>query len=113
MPTPRFREAGFGVQRGQIVDLSGNCPGFAAMPLFRNGPVNRDGTLAKVTRARDAEIERRAAAARRSAAGSTLHWGRVTQSCPAALNERGVLTPAERGRWGATQISRVLTRPAG
>jgi hypothetical protein len=62
-----LREAGFGVHRGQIVDVSGKCPGFAAMPLFRNGAVNRNATLAKVLRARDAEIERRAGAARQSA----------------------------------------------
>jgi hypothetical protein len=33
----------------------------------RNGAVNRNGTLAKVIRARDLEIERRAATVRRSA----------------------------------------------
>jgi hypothetical protein len=54
-----LREAGFGVHRGQIVDVSGKCPGFAALPLFRNGAVNRNATLTKVLRARDAEIERR------------------------------------------------------
>jgi hypothetical protein len=62
-----LREAGFGVQRGQIVDISGRCPGFAALPLFRNGAVNRNGTLARAIRSREAEIERRAGVARRSA----------------------------------------------
>jgi hypothetical protein len=62
-----LREAGFGVDRGQIVDVSGKCPGFAAMPIFRNGAVNRNGTLTKIIRARDAEIERRAGVAKRSA----------------------------------------------
>ena len=62
-----LREAGFGVNRGQIVDVSGRCPGFAATPTFRNGAVNRNGTLTKVIRARHAEIERRPGAAKRSA----------------------------------------------
>jgi hypothetical protein len=73
-----LREAGFGVHRGQIVDVSGRCPGFAAMPTFRNGAVNRNGTLAKVIRARDAEIERRAAATepgiRREIPDATPPW---------------------------------------
>jgi hypothetical protein len=57
-----LREAGFGVDRGHIVDVSGKCPGFAAVPSFRKGVVNRNATLAKVIRERDAEITRRAAA---------------------------------------------------
>jgi hypothetical protein len=56
-----LREAGFGVDRWRIVDVSGTCPGFVAMPSFRNGVVNRNATLAKVIRERDAEIARRAA----------------------------------------------------
>jgi hypothetical protein len=31
-----LREAGFGVNRGQIVDVSGWCPGFAVMPATRS-----------------------------------------------------------------------------
>jgi hypothetical protein len=54
-----LREAGFGVDHGQIVDVSGKCPGFIAMPSFRKGVVNRRATLAKVIRERDAEIARR------------------------------------------------------
>jgi hypothetical protein len=30
--TTAFREADFGVHRGQIVDVSGQCPSFGAMP---------------------------------------------------------------------------------
>jgi hypothetical protein len=45
------------------VDVSGSCPGFAVMPtLLTNGSVDRNATLVKVIRERDAEIERRAAA---------------------------------------------------
>jgi hypothetical protein len=57
-----LREAGFGVHHGRIVDVSGKCPGFAAVPSFRKGVVNRNATLAKVIRERDVEIARRAAA---------------------------------------------------
>lgn len=62
-----LREAGFGVANGRIVDVSGKCPGFAAVPSFRKGVVNRNATLAKVIRERDAEIARRAAATQRRA----------------------------------------------
>jgi hypothetical protein len=54
-----LREAGFGIDRWRIVDVSGTCPGFVAMPSFRKGVVNRNATLAKVIRERDAEIARR------------------------------------------------------
>jgi hypothetical protein len=60
-----LRRAGFGVDHGRIVDVSGKCPGFATFPAFRrDGSVDRDATLAKVIRERDAEIARRAAAER-------------------------------------------------
>jgi hypothetical protein len=36
-----LREAGFGVDHGGIVDLSGQCPGFATLPSFNHGVVNR------------------------------------------------------------------------
>jgi hypothetical protein len=58
-----LREAGFGVDRGRIVDVSGRCPGFAVFPTFRGrGGVDRNATLAKAERERDVEIARRAAA---------------------------------------------------
>jgi hypothetical protein len=42
------REAGFGVDHGRIVDVSGQCPGFATLPTFNKGAVDRDATLSKV-----------------------------------------------------------------
>jgi hypothetical protein len=56
-----LREAGFGVERARIVDVSSKCPGFATMPAFRNRSVDRNATLAKVIRERDLEIARRLA----------------------------------------------------
>jgi hypothetical protein len=54
-----LRKAGFAVADGRIVDVSGSCPGFAVLPvLLSNGSVDRNTTLAKVIRERDAEIER-------------------------------------------------------
>jgi hypothetical protein len=40
-----LHEAGFRVDHGRIVDVSGKCPGFTAVPIFRNGAVNRNATL--------------------------------------------------------------------
>jgi hypothetical protein len=58
-----LREAGFGVDHGRIVDVSGRCPGFATFPAFHGrGVVNRNTTLAKAIRERDAEIARRGGA---------------------------------------------------
>jgi hypothetical protein len=57
-----LREAGFGVDHGRIVDVSGRCPGFATLPRFNKGVVNRNATLSKAIWERDAEIKRRAAA---------------------------------------------------
>jgi hypothetical protein len=54
-----LREAGFGVDHGRIVDVSGQCPGFATLPSFNKGVVNRNATLTKVVWERDAEIARR------------------------------------------------------
>jgi hypothetical protein len=54
-----LREAGFGVDHGRIVDVSGKCPGFATLPSFNKGAVNRNATLSKVLWERDAEIARR------------------------------------------------------
>jgi hypothetical protein len=56
-----LREAGFGVDHGRIVDVSGRCPGFATLPSFNRGAVNRNATLSKAIWERDAEIRRRAA----------------------------------------------------
>jgi hypothetical protein len=54
-----LREAG--VDHGRIVDVSGRCPGFATLPSFNKGVLNRNATLSKVIWERDAEIKRRAA----------------------------------------------------
>jgi hypothetical protein len=55
-----LRDAGFGVERGRIVDVSGRCPGYAALPSFNKGVVNRNATLSKVISRRETEIKRRA-----------------------------------------------------
>jgi hypothetical protein len=55
-----LREAGFGVDHARIVDVSGKCPGFASLPSFNKGAVNRNATLSKVLWEREAEIARRA-----------------------------------------------------
>jgi hypothetical protein len=60
--TTAMREAGFGVDRGRIVDVSGQCPGFTTLPSFEKGAVDRNATLSKVIWERDAEIRRRAKA---------------------------------------------------
>jgi hypothetical protein len=57
-----LQEAGFGVDHGRIVDVSGKCPGFTTLPSFNKGVVNRNATLSKAIWERDAEIKRRAAA---------------------------------------------------
>jgi hypothetical protein len=51
---------GFGVDHDRIVDVSGKCPGFTALPTFNHSAVNRNATLSKVIWERDAEIKRRA-----------------------------------------------------
>jgi hypothetical protein len=62
-----LRDAGFGVDRARIIDTSGRCPGFVTTPVFRGrGVLDRNKTLAKVIRERDAEIARRALAATES-----------------------------------------------
>jgi hypothetical protein len=60
---PALREAGFGVAQGRIVDISGKCPGFATLPSFNKGLVNRNVTLSKAIWERDAEKKRRAGSA--------------------------------------------------
>jgi hypothetical protein len=55
-----LREAGLGVAQGWIVDVSGKCPGFASLPSFNKGVLNRNATLSKVLWEREAEIKRRA-----------------------------------------------------
>jgi hypothetical protein len=59
-----LREAGFDVDHGRIIDLSGRCPGFATLPSFNHGAVNRNATLSKVIWEREAEIKRRAPGAK-------------------------------------------------
>lgn len=58
-----LRAAGFGVENGQIVDISDTSQGFATVAIFRNGDVDRNATFTKVVRERDAEIARRGAPA--------------------------------------------------
>jgi hypothetical protein len=41
-----LREAGFGVAQKWIVDVSGKCRGFATLPSFNKGILNRNATLA-------------------------------------------------------------------
>jgi hypothetical protein len=60
--TVALREAGFGVDHGRIVDISGQCPGFATLPSFNKGVVNRNATLSKAIWERNTEIRRRAEA---------------------------------------------------
>jgi hypothetical protein len=56
-----LKDAGFGVERARIIDVSGRCPGFVTTPAFRRrGVIDRNRTLAKGIRERDAEITRRA-----------------------------------------------------
>jgi hypothetical protein len=55
-----LREAGFSVERGRIIDVSGRCPGFSTLPTFNHGAVNRNATLSKVIWEREDEIKRRA-----------------------------------------------------
>jgi hypothetical protein len=66
MTSEEFRtalcEAGFAVNRGRIVDVSGQCPGVSTLPSFNKGVLNRNATLSKVIWERDAEIKRRGAA---------------------------------------------------
>jgi hypothetical protein len=40
-----LREAGFGVAQGWLVDVSGKCPGFATMPSFNKGVLNRNAAV--------------------------------------------------------------------
>jgi uncharacterized protein with von Willebrand factor type A (vWA) domain len=64
-----LRDAGFGVDRARIIDASGRCYGFVTTPVFRGkGVIDRNKTLAKVIRERDAEIARRALTALESKA---------------------------------------------
>jgi hypothetical protein len=51
----------FGVCRARIVDTTGQCPGISWSAVRRGGgSVDRNKTLAKMLRERDAEIARRA-----------------------------------------------------
>ena len=56
-----LKHHGFRVVRAKIEDATGRCPGIRWPAVFR-GPnaVDRNRTLAKVIRERDAEIARRA-----------------------------------------------------
>jgi hypothetical protein len=58
-----MKHHGFGVSRARIVDTTGECPG-VSWPAVRRGraSVDRNKTLAKILRERDAEIARRAPA---------------------------------------------------
>jgi hypothetical protein len=68
-----LRHAGFGVDRGHVVDVSGKCPGFAMIPTYRGrGLVDRSKTLERAIRERDSEIRRRAARAATASASPEL-----------------------------------------
>jgi hypothetical protein len=56
-----LKRNGFRIVRAKIEDATGRCPGIRWAAVFR-GPnaVDRNRTLAKVIRERDAEIARRA-----------------------------------------------------
>jgi hypothetical protein len=55
-----LRDTGFGVDRARIIDTRGRCRGFVTtLPRERR---DRNKTLSKVVRERDAEIARRALA---------------------------------------------------
>jgi hypothetical protein len=78
-----MKHHGFGVCRARIIDTTGQCPGISWPAVRRGSSVDRNKTLAKVLRERDAEIARRARAgivteATRSPAGPSsppLHAG--------------------------------------
>jgi hypothetical protein len=56
-----MKHSGFGVCRARIVDTTGQCPGISWSAVRRGGgSVDRNKTLAKILRERDAEIARRA-----------------------------------------------------
>ena len=56
-----MKHHGFGVCRARIVDTTGQCPGISWSAVRRGGgSVDRNKTLAKILRERDAEIARRA-----------------------------------------------------
>jgi hypothetical protein len=56
-----MKHHGFGVSGARIVDTTGRCPGISWLAVHRGrGSVDRNKTLAKVLRERDAEIARRA-----------------------------------------------------
>ena len=54
-----MREAGFRVDHGRVVDVSGQCPGFTTLPSFNKSAVDRDATLSKVLFEREAETGQR------------------------------------------------------
>jgi hypothetical protein len=56
-----MKHHGFAVCRARIVDTTGQCPGISWSAVRRGGgSVDRNKTLAKILRERDAEIARRA-----------------------------------------------------
>jgi hypothetical protein len=55
--TAALREAGFGVDHGRTVDVSGRCPGLTTSPSNK-GVVNRNATLSKATWERDVDLAR-------------------------------------------------------
>jgi hypothetical protein len=56
-----MKHHGFGVCRARIVDTTGRCPDISWPAVRRGrGSVDRNKTLAKILRERDAEIARRA-----------------------------------------------------
>jgi hypothetical protein len=56
-----MKHHGFGVCRARIIDTTGQCPGISWSAVRRGGgSVDRNKTLAKILREREAEIARRA-----------------------------------------------------
>jgi hypothetical protein len=107
-----LREAGFGVAQGWIVDVSGECPGFATLPSFNKGVLNRNATLSKVLWERDAEIKRRgrrpthrerSVSARRQSRGKP----------PSSSGIRGVVGAIPGSSGGAPKVSRRTVERAG
>jgi hypothetical protein len=96
-----LREAGFGAAQGWIVDVSGKCPGFATLPSFNKGVVNRNATLSKAIWERDAEIRRLRSAANRPAASPKCHRRRHRHGAADQGGDvetcRGVLSSREAG----------------
>jgi hypothetical protein len=83
-----LREAGFSVDYGRIVDVSGRCFGFAAMARFNHGVVNREATISNVLWEREAEIAQRVAATVRPVAAGEAKRGQPSVPLAAGTSLR-------------------------